>query len=187
MEALKTTSLEWTAIANGFFTDFYVTPKVPSTMKPMPVFVDIESHSAALPGDGNVPVGFTHTTDVAKYVAALVTAPKWTHHESIIVGDKVTWNEFVKIAEDVSQTKFTVTYDSVEALQKGAITELPSYQKLYQFLPKEVLMGMLAAFGVMFDNGTFNLHPSAAQSLNQQFPTIKPKSVKELVHQAWGA
>lgn len=75
-------------------------------MTPMTLIVDIANKAAAVPGDGNTPIAFTHTTDVAKFVAALVEADKWEAH-STIVGDKVSWNEFVKLAE-VAQGRFPI-------------------------------------------------------------------------------
>lgn len=55
---------------------------------------------AAIPGSGNVPVVFSHTFDVAKFVGALLTLEKWPL-ESYIMGDKMTWNQFLQLAEEV--------------------------------------------------------------------------------------
>ena len=67
MTALEASSLEYTCVINGFFLDYYVIPKVSSHMGPFPVVVDMANNAAAIPGSGDVPVAFTHTTDVARF------------------------------------------------------------------------------------------------------------------------
>jgi nucleoside-diphosphate-sugar epimerase len=56
------------------------------------------NNTAAIPGSGNTPVAFTHTFDVAQYVAALIGEEKGDER-SIIIGDKLTWNDFISLAE----------------------------------------------------------------------------------------
>lgn len=63
--------------------------------------VDIENRAAAIPGSGDVPVTFTYSYDAARFVAALLDEPLWDK-ESKIIGDTVTWNEFLRIAEEVT-------------------------------------------------------------------------------------
>lgn len=97
-EKLKSSGLEYTLVSNGFFMDYYGLPKVKSYLQPFVFAVDIANSTAAIPGSGNVPVAFTHTLDVAKYVAALIGEEKW-NERSIIIGDKLTWNDLVSLAE----------------------------------------------------------------------------------------
>lgn len=182
IKALESTSLEYTSVLNGYFLDYFFVPKVKSYMPPMALALDIANDFAAIPGSGDVPVVFTHTFDVARFVAALVGQPTW-EKESYIIGDRVTWNEFLRLAEEAKGTKFTVVHDSLEKLRAGQITELPSHPSLYPFFPKETLQGFFAAFGIMFEQGEFDLRPS--HSLNDDFPEIKPKTVRELVLEAW--
>jgi hypothetical protein len=182
LEALEATSLEYTAVLNGYFLDYFVLPKVKSYLSPLAFALDIANNYAAIPGSGDVPVVLTHTFDIARFVTALVRQPKW-EKESYIIGDKVTWNEFLRLAEEAKGTKFTVVYDSVEKLKSGQITELPSHPPVYPFFPKEMLQGLFASFGILAEKGAFNLRPS--RSLNHEFPEIKPKTVKELVTEAW--
>ena len=56
-------------------------------------------NKAAIPGDGNKLVTFTHTSDVGKFVAASLDLEKWDR-VSVIIGDKVTMNEAVKLAAE---------------------------------------------------------------------------------------
>jgi hypothetical protein len=100
VDKLRSSGLEFTLVSNGFFMDYYGLPKVKSYLQPFVFAVDMAANAAAIPGSGDTPVVFTHTFDVAKYVAALVGQPDWPE-QSIIIGDKRTWNEVVAIAEDI--------------------------------------------------------------------------------------
>ncbi|KAH6867844.1 hypothetical protein B0T10DRAFT_596302 [Thelonectria olida] len=183
LAALKATStLEYTAVLNGYFVDYWVAPKVKSYQDPLPLVVDVPNNFAAIPGSGNELVVFTHTFDVARFVAALVGAPKW-EEDSYIIGDKVSWNQFVQYAEEAKGVKFIVKTDSVEELKKGQITELPSHPHLYPFFPKEMLQGLFSAFGRMFAEGAFDFQPE--HTLNEAFPEVQARKVKDLLFEAW--
>ncbi|PNP86570.1 hypothetical protein FNYG_00272 [Fusarium nygamai] len=178
-----TSSLEYTAVYNGYFADYWVLPKVKSYQSPLALVVDIENNFAAIPGSGNELVTFTHTFDVARFVAALVGGPKWDK-ESYIIGDKVSWNQFVQYAEEAKGVKFTVKHDSIEDLKAGKITELPSHVHMYPFFPKPMLQGFFAAFGCMFVEGAFDLKPE--HTLNEAFPEVKARKIRDLLFEAWG-
>lgn len=98
---------------------------------------------------------FTHTWDVAKFVAAHVEKAKWVP-EAYVLGDKAILNELLKIPEDAKGAKFTVSYDSLEDLAAGKVTELPSHVQAYPFVPKPALQGVLATLGLMVAKGLFN-------------------------------
>lgn len=83
---------------------------------------------------------------------------------------------------ECSGDKFTVTYDSVEKLRKGEVTELPSHPYMYAYIPKPMLAGMLSKFGLWVVYGI--VHGSPEGSLNEKFPEIKTTSVKEVIG-AW--
>lgn len=180
LNALESTSLEYTAVYTGFFIDGWV-PKVPTYISPLPLVLDIAADTAAIPGTGDNKVVFTHTWDVAKYVAKLVTSTEWDK-SSYIIGDKITWNEFVAIVEEAKGTKFTIHYDSIETLRQGQITELPSHVHMYPFFPKPMLQNMFAAFGRTFAEDGFDLKPKG--TLNDKFK-IPTRSVKQLVVESW--
>jgi len=171
-------------VYNGYFLDYFGAPKVKTYMPPLAIFVDLANKFAAIPASGDVPVVFTHTFDVGKFVAALLTKDKW-EKESYVIGDKVTINEFIRIAESVSGTPFTIEHDSIDKLKTGQITELPCHPMFYPFFPKENLQRMFSGIGVMFETGVFDLKPS--HTLNEEFQSIKPKTVKELVSAFYGA
>ncbi|KAF7558017.1 hypothetical protein G7Z17_g311 [Cylindrodendrum hubeiense] len=183
LEALQTSSLEYTLFYVGYFLDFWGHPRVKTNQLPNIIAVDIEHNVAAIPGTGDTPVTFTHTRDVAKFVAASLELPKW-ERESYVIGDTVTWNEFVKIAEEVKGTKFEVSHDSLDLLRTGKVTELPSHPQLYVHMPKEQIQGIFSVFGLWFDEGMFHLKPPNG-TLNEVFPDITALTVKELLELGW--
>ncbi|KAF2689455.1 NAD(P)-binding protein [Lentithecium fluviatile CBS 122367] len=184
LQALEMTSLEYTCVTNGFFLDYWVVPHVKSYLGGVTLAIDMANKTAAIPGSGNVPVVFTYSFDIGNLVASLLTLPegKWDK-ESYIIGDKVTMNEFLAIAEEARGGKFDTKYDSMEMLKEGRITELPGQKEVYPFFPKEMMQGFLAAFGVMFEQGVFDFKPE--RSLNQRFPEVRMRGVRELVMEAW--
>ena len=180
---LKTSSLEWTTILLGLLTDFWVSPGVPSYTSALAFFVDIANNVAALPGTGEDHLVFTHSFDVAKFVAALTTLPagSWKN-ESLVQGDRLTTKELVKVAEQVKGTDFKVSYDSLEVLKSGKVTELPSHVAAYPSFPKPALQGFLATFGRAVVEHVFDVDRRAETlSLQETFPDIKARSVKELI------
>jgi hypothetical protein len=100
-EALDKTSLKWTVVSNGFFLDYWGGKNIKSYLSPMTLVLDLPARQAAIPGTGDKPVVFTYTGDVARFTAKLLTLQKW-QPESYCIGDKVTWNEFVRFAEEVT-------------------------------------------------------------------------------------
>ncbi|KAM6527593.1 hypothetical protein FALCPG4_008649 [Fusarium falciforme] len=183
LKVLDATSLEYTAFRIGWFIDYYVAPYVKSHIRPEGLFVDMENNAAAIPGSGTAPAVFTHSLDVARFVVAYLQLPKW-EKSAYILGDRLTWNEFVQIAEDVKGVKFRVTYDSESSLEAGEITELPAHRRLYEHVPKERIQTILSIYGRDFAMGGFNFDPPLL--VNDLFPSIKAKTVRELVEEAWG-
>ncbi|KAM0468511.1 hypothetical protein ACHAP7_010809 [Fusarium lateritium] len=205
---LEQTTLEWTVIASGVFLDYWGMPKIKTYLTPFTQVLDIAGKKAGIPGTGDQPVVFTCSEDVGKFTARLLTLENW-EPVSYIIGDKLTWEEFVKLAQevtgacyleilldsleviallrrlikDVAGERFEVTYDSVELLKSGKITELPSHVSAYEFLPKETLQDILSQFGLLFVEGLFDFKPK--QSLNDLFPEIKPKSAREVLEIGW--
>ncbi|EGY18658.1 uncharacterized protein VDAG_09184 [Verticillium dahliae VdLs.17] len=182
--ALEKTSLVFSSVHPGYFLDYFCMPKVKSYMDPVTTFIDIQNNIAAIPGSGDTPVVFTHTWDVAKFVAEYVNQPasEW-EKDVFIIGDKITMNEFVAIAEEAKGVKFEIFHDSLDKLNKGEVTELPSHPAMYPYFPKTMLQSLFAAFGVFFDNGDFDFNPS--KSLHDVFPHTKARTVKEVVNAAW--
>ncbi|KAF2186054.1 NAD(P)-binding protein [Zopfia rhizophila CBS 207.26] len=182
LDYLEKSNLEYTLFYVGYFLDYWGHPHVHTFQYPSFIAVDIEHNVAAIPGRGNTPITFTHTSNIAEFVVASLELPKW-ERESHIIGDSVTWNEFLKIAEEVKGTDFEVTYDSIELLQSGKVTELPSHPSLYSQLPKEIIQQIFSVFGIWFEEGLFNLQPK--KTLNEVFPHIEVWTVRDVLERAW--
>ncbi|KAJ4186791.1 hypothetical protein NW755_007523 [Fusarium falciforme] len=184
VEALEKSTLEYTLFYVGYFLDFWGYPRVQSYQRQNLIVVDIEYNRAAIPGDGNTPVTFTHTFDIAEFVVASLDLPSW-EKESYVIGESITWNEFLRLAEEVKGEKFEVTHDSLDLLLSGQITELPSHPSLYSQMPKDQIQALFATFGVWFEKGLFDLKPTNT-TLNEVFPKIHARTVKEVLEAGWG-
>ncbi|KNB20193.1 hypothetical protein FOXG_17172 [Fusarium oxysporum f. sp. lycopersici 4287] len=177
-DALEKTDLEWTVVANGFFLDYWGAPNLKTYLDHMTIVLDIPGRKAVIPGNPNQPLVFTYTKDVGNFTAKLLTLEKW-EPVSYIIGDRLTWKEFTQLSEEATGDKFEVTYDSVDLLKSGKITELPSHEALYPFFPKPALQGMLAQFGILFDQGAMDFQPE--KSLNDIFPEIKTTTARDVL------
>ena len=78
--------------------------------------------------------------------------------------------------------KFDVTYDSLESMRAGKITELPNYMSIYDFFPREIMLKTWASFGVAMATGACSLEGDA---LNQKFPDIKAKDLSTFISTYW--
>ncbi|OCT49457.1 nmrA-like family protein [Cladophialophora carrionii] len=175
---LRGSGLEWTRFYNGFLLDYYGIPHIKTHMDPCPFVVDMEHKVVALPGTGNDRMTWTYSVDLARFVVASLDLPKW-EEVTYCYGDKMTWKEFLSLAEEARGTKFTVTYDDVQMLEQGRVTELPSQKILYQYAPRSLLEPMFAQFELFITRGCFDLPEH--KRLNQVFPEIKVTGVKEML------
>ncbi|KAF2640795.1 NAD(P)-binding protein [Massarina eburnea CBS 473.64] len=180
--ALRKTSLEWTQIYNGFYIDYYGMPHVDTYLSPFVFAIDIPNKMAALPGPtGDEIASFTYTKDLGKFVVKALTLDKW--EEALwCFSENASFKDLVKIAEEVTGSKFNVTHDDVAKMKRGEVTELPSHLELYPYIPKPMLQGILAGFGLWSVNG---LHYVPREgSLNAKFPDITTTPIKEVLD-AW--
>ncbi|CEL02563.1 Putative NmrA-like family protein [Aspergillus calidoustus] len=184
IETLEASNLEWTVFHNGIFLDYFGGPSMKSYLKPNVFVIDIANRIAAIPGTGNVPVAFTYTFDLARFVVAALDLEKW-EEESRVVGDAVTWHEFVKLAEETTGSKFETHYDSIEKLKQFEITELPNHVALYDHFPKKAFQWFMSIFELFTANGSSQI--CQAGSLNERFPEIKPLTVKGMLERYWKA
>ncbi|TXB98930.1 hypothetical protein FocTR4_00013471 [Fusarium oxysporum f. sp. cubense] len=183
MDFLKTTDLEYSAWYTGFFIDYYVSPPLKSHLDDWTVFIDIANRTAALPGSGDVPVAMSYTMDVAKFVAGSLSLSKW-EGETLIYNDKLTMNQYVQAVEEVRGEKIQLTYDSLDLLKSGKITELPSHPPMYEFVPKDVIQSFLSAFGILFETGEFDLREG--YHVQDGLPSLKLQSFRDLLTQGQG-
>ncbi|KAL6809366.1 hypothetical protein GGI42DRAFT_340498 [Trichoderma sp. SZMC 28013] len=177
IEQLRESNLEWTRFYNGYFLDYYGMPYIDTHISEQVTFIfDIANKAAVIPGTGNDLVSFTYTRDVASFVVKALDLPTW-EEEMFCYGDKVTLNQFLGLAEEATGSKFNVTYDSVEKLEKGEVTELPSNAAEYEHLPKHILQAYFSRFGQYIVAGLFDT--PAEKSLNNVFPEVKTTTVEE--------
>ena len=198
-ELEKHPDLEYTAVYNGFFLDYFGIPYCESYMPPEHPYVDIGAGIAAIPGSGNDKVAFTYTKDVAKFVRKMVESEDPWPTKSLIVGDTVTFNEIVHIVEEARGKwyawlfertwltraspgrKLDVVHDSLENLRAGKITEIPAYVPFYDIYPREMMLEMMAAFGVSMIMGVFEFDGE----LNRKYPDIRTTKVRDFIKTSW--
>ncbi|KAF2643610.1 NAD(P)-binding protein [Massarina eburnea CBS 473.64] len=182
ISVLEKTSLEHTAVFPGLFLDYFV-QGLPSYIEMAGIFVDVKNNVAAIPGSGNVPVSFTYTSDVGKYVVALLGKAEGTWKPAyLIAADNRTWNEVVSLAEKAKGVKFNVAFDSVEKLKEGIITELPGHADMYEMFGggesgKKAAWAILSTYGVWMEEGRF--HYTDGPFLNEEFGDIVPLKMEE--------
>ncbi|KAJ3523642.1 hypothetical protein NM208_g12377 [Fusarium decemcellulare] len=181
VQQLRSTNLEWTRFAVGFFLDCYGLD-LKTHIPPLSLAIDIANKKAAIPGTGNEPIAFTYSYDVARFVAAFLDEPKW-EELTYCYGEKTTWNGFLKVAEQVTGASFDTTYDSLEKLQKGEMTELPAHKAelAKSPFPAELTRQLLALLGMWSVAGQFDI--PAEGSLNSKYPHIKPLTIRDALRQ----
>ncbi|KAL3470443.1 hypothetical protein BJX99DRAFT_251232 [Aspergillus californicus] len=182
IETLKQSDLQYTVFHNGIFLDYFRSPDMKSYLKPNVFVIDLANRVAAIPGDGNVSVTFTYTFDLARFVVAVLDLDEWTD-ESRVIGDEMSWNGFVEMAERVLDTKFEIHYDSVTKLKRFEITELPGHQALYAHFPKKPFQWFMSIFELFTTDETSRLPREG--SLNERFPDIRPLTVEQLLEKYW--
>ncbi|OJJ03919.1 hypothetical protein ASPVEDRAFT_135813 [Aspergillus versicolor CBS 583.65] len=182
-ERLANSLLEYTLFSNGLFLDYLTSPLVSTPLVySLPVFIDLENNFAALPGDGNATISMAHTIDISRYVAAIQDLPKWETHYHLI-GDRLSLNDAVRIAEEIKGTTFERHHDSEEELLKNRCIPLPIYNSLLPAgMDWSYMIGMIAATGVRVIDREMDLDTGLA--VNRLFPDMQRHTVRDAV-QMW--
>ncbi|KAL1800893.1 hypothetical protein ACET3X_001235 [Alternaria dauci] len=183
-DLLRGSHLDFTRVMFGWFSDYFGMPHCKSNMKPFKYALDFDNRKAALPGDGEASVTFLHSTDVAKYIAALLDEEKRWPEFSAFASDKLTWNKLVGIAERVTGVKWEVIYDPIDKLQHGQATLLEQPEGSYK-LPEDAIRNMVAEYGVMAVKGFMDVTGEGLR--NDDFPEVHPITVEALMEKAWGS
>ncbi|CAG8219838.1 unnamed protein product [Penicillium salamii] len=177
IEELRKSHLEWTSFLNGYFMDYFAPGKIKSYLRPFPTVIDIEHRVAAIPGNGDVPITFTYSFDVARFVVSSLDLEEWPD-ESRMAGDVLTWNELVSLAEEILGSEFEVHHDDIEKLKRSEVTELPVHSIVYKQMPKSEAQAMSAAFSLWAQDANIMHIPG---ELNTRFPDIHPLTIRGLV------
>ena len=80
--------------------DYWGMPKVRTNLQPYVIGIDVANCWAAIPGDGNDKLSVTYTYDMATFIVKLLDLEEWPEF-SVFVGDEITYNELLKLAEQV--------------------------------------------------------------------------------------
>lgn len=123
-------------------------------------------------------MAFTYTLDLARFVSASLSSSDWPR-ETLIYGGKLTLNQLVRVLENYKGHKFKITYDEVNDLKAGKITELPSHQAVYPFFPKEMLQSMFGYLGLWSEQGLFDLEEG--YNVAKSFSHLKARTIEELL------
>ncbi|PYI07711.1 NAD(P)-binding protein [Aspergillus sclerotiicarbonarius CBS 121057] len=175
-ELLQKSGLKYTRVTPGIFMDYWGMPQVRTNLQPYVIGVDVANCWAAIPGDGNDKMGVTYSYDMAAFIVKLLDLEEWPEF-SIFVGDEITYNQLLQLAEQVRGQKFEVVYDSVEKIKEGQVTIPPFHPGTSEEEAREtaVLVSRLTIVGA------FDL---PKERLNTKFPDLKPVKLREFL-QAW--
>lgn len=88
-------------------------PAVRTYLPPFTAIFDLAYNTATIPGYSNVSIAAIHTFDLAKYVAGILDFAKWDP-EYYVIGDKFTFNELVRLAEQAKGMLNSVVCDRRE-------------------------------------------------------------------------
>ncbi|KAI9035922.1 uncharacterized protein KD926_002638 [Aspergillus affinis] len=183
VDLLQKTNLQYTRVIPGFFMDYWgMNPgkKTQSNLQPMTFGTDIANCKAAISGDGNDKICMTHSEDMATFITRLLEVDDWPEF-SIIVGDEPTYNEIIKLGQEVRGKEFEVVYDAPDSIKEGKVT-VPQMPPGCPYTEDEVydttvLVSRLTIAGV-FDLPT-------ESRLNERFPDIHTKDLKTFMLNAW--
>ncbi|ETS84619.1 hypothetical protein PFICI_02644 [Pestalotiopsis fici W106-1] len=182
---LEKSKLEFACVHNGVFMDYLVWPQVPSHLQIQALWVSLAHKMAAIPGDGNNKLVLTHSSDVGRFVEALLGFHEWDQRY-FISGDRTTLNRVVDTAEEILGCEFARVYDTPETLSRGNCTLLPppplSGTGIYQATVPGSVEYHIAQLGMSVVENMADLPPRT--SLDQLFPSIRALSVRD-AFQLW--
>ncbi|KAF3386454.1 hypothetical protein F1880_000160 [Penicillium rolfsii] len=176
---LKSSSLLHTRVIPGFFMDYWGMPHAKTNLHPYVFGIDIASGVAAIPGDGNNVICMTYTYDLANYMVKLLEIEDWPEF-SVFVGDEVTYNEILNMAEEIRGKKFQTTYDSIDQINAGSVTVPPMPDTSGS--PEE-LKEITALVSQLTVTGVFDLPKESRMS--DRFPEVQPIKLEQFLEKCW--
>ncbi|KAJ5273483.1 hypothetical protein N7478_008608 [Penicillium angulare] len=178
---LKESSLKYTRVIPGFFMDYWGMPHARTNLQPYTFGINIAEREAAIPGDGNDVICMTYTYDMADYVVKALDLNDWPEF-SVVVGDEVTYNQLLKMAEELTGAKFNVTYDTVDQINAGDVTIPPSPRGTEYSVDE--LKEVTALVSRLIVNGVFQFPKE--NRLDAQIPDVQPMKMREFLERHWG-
>jgi uncharacterized protein YbjT (DUF2867 family) len=170
-EKVKASGIEYTLFLTGIFMDYCASPqKASSSLNNLIIGVDFNKGEANIVGTGDDPFCLTRGEDVGRFVAAALDLEKWDEKLGM-VGSRTTWNELIKLGEQVRGKKFHVKRQTVEEAMEGRHPNPPNR-----------IINFLAEAFTAICQGEFDIEPN----LNEKFPQITPMAINEFIQQWWG-
>ncbi|CAF0850072.1 unnamed protein product [Rotaria sordida] len=168
---VKASGIEFTIFMTGLFMDYFASPQRASpSLPPLIIGVDFNKCEANIVGTGDEPFCTTRVDDVGRFVATALDLEKWDE-EMGMVGSRTTWNQLIKLGEQVRGKQFDVKRMTVDEALKQR--DLISTNKLMKVL-QELFVAM--AQGEM----------DFVETLNAKFPEIQPMTIDEFLTRWWG-
>jgi hypothetical protein len=97
--------------------------------------VDFNKGEADIVGTGDESFCITRGEDVGRFVAAALDLEKWDEKLEM-VGSRTTWNELIKLGEQVRERKFNIKRTSIDEALKDIEPTLN--QKFPQIVPMTI-------------------------------------------------
>ncbi|KDQ62561.1 hypothetical protein JAAARDRAFT_30462 [Jaapia argillacea MUCL 33604] len=183
MPKLEKADISWTHFACGIFTNYLASGAPPKAngdlpqahLNPLNFIINPSAGTAHIPGTGDAPCVFTVVQDVARGVAEACKLKKpWQLNTGWIVGDKMSYNEAVRVLEEVTGRKFTVTHTPLSTFLSRI---KPTDTALNAFYVEA-----MAAFG----SGDCDFDDVLGGELKSEGIEWKATSVREFVEEWWG-
>lgn len=144
-ENLEKSGLDYTYVVVGPYPEMFLK----SVLPPEYGSFDVKEKKAVLLGDGEEKVGFTAMPDVGKFVVAALLHPEVSKNRALIVNSFTTTpHEIVKEFEKQTNSKWTVTYTSLDDLRK---LEEESWEKGHPSAASMTLRRIWTEGGTLYD------------------------------------
>jgi len=119
-ELLEKSKLEYTLVCDGLFMDYLLPKGAKKYFKDVGIPISVPDKKAVIPGNGEALVTLTTGDDIGHAIGELlhVADGAWEKY-TYIVGETTTWNKITHAAEQITGTKFAVTYRSEQEINKA--------------------------------------------------------------------
>jgi len=113
------TDLEYTLFNIGWFMDYFI-PENRTYMTPLGVVfpLNLQENTLRIAGTGNEPISFTAARGAGKALVKLIETNKPWEKYIYVAGETTTWNKVVSLYERIKGVKLTVTYKSIDEVQR---------------------------------------------------------------------
>lgn len=173
-QAVEASGLEHTRFINGIFMNLWGLGASKNKAEALggydgPSFVvEFNTAKATIPGDGSDLLVFSRLQDIARFTVAALDLDKW-EKDSVIVGDKLSYNDVILLAEEQMGKKFHVTYVSLERIEKTLANPPDPFSQFF----------------AEFNHGIVKGELNVKETLNTKFPEIKPWTVEQYIASYW--